>query len=511
MTAEHNHQQTAPPLAAPLWRNFWFIAGAITAMHIFTLILTPLGIGPDEAQYWYWSRDLDVGYYSKPPFIAWGIALTTGLFGNADWAVRLSAPFYHLGAAAFLYFTAKRLYGGRAAFWTGLGWLLMPGVLLSSFIMATDAPLLFFWSAGLFFMARIIDRPETKSSPTLFDFAGLGGAIGLGLMSKYAMIYFPLALGLALLSKPLREKLLTPPLALTAIVATILFAPNIVWNMQNDFQTLSHTADNADWGAQLFHPLAFLEFFGGQFLVFGLISFAAFLYVASRRATWRLDHRNFLLLVFALTPLIIVAGQALLSRAHANWAAASYPAALLLITGWLLQKNRADVVKASAALHAVFFVLFTAGVLSPALIDAVGLSGAVRDLRGWTAQTHEIMSFAPGYDAVLVDDRYLIGEMLYHQKDSEIEIAAIDPNASIDNHFEAFRHFDPTRMKRVLFVTTRSDAAHVDYRFRNIKKLGEARAEPGSGESRAYTLYELSGYYGPPDGVYPLKNSQRSD
>lgn len=505
MTADNHHQPTASPLPSPLWRNFWIIAGAVTAIRILTLILTPLGIGPDEAQYWYWSRDLDVGYYSKPPLIAWGIALTTGLFGNDDWAVRLSAPFYHFGAAAFLYFTAKRLYGDRAAFWTGLGWLLVPGVLLSSFIMATDAPLLFFWSAGLFFLARIVDRPETKSSPKLLDFAGLGGAIGLGLMSKYAMIYFPLALALALLSKPAREKLLAPPLALTALVAAILFAPNIVWNMQNDFQTLSHTADNADWGAQLFHPQAFLEFFGGQFLVFGPIAFAAFLYVLSQRTSWRPDNRKFVLLVFALTPLIIVAGQALLSRAHANWAAASYPAALILITGWLLQNNRAAIVKASTGLHAVFFILFTIGVLNPALIDAAGLSAGVRDLRGWKAQTNEIMSFAPGYDAVLVDDRYLIGEMLYHQQDSTVEIAAIDPNASIDNHFEAFRHFDPTRMKKVLFITTRSDAAHVDYRFRNIKKLGEAIAEPGAGESRAYTLYELSGYYGPPDGVYPRK------
>ncbi len=479
-------------LAAPLWRNFWVIASVVTGLRVLTLILTPLGIGPDEAQYWFWSQDFDVGYYSKPPLIAWAIGLTTGLFGNADWAVRLSAPFFHLGAASFLYLAAKQLYDKRTAFWTGLGWLLMPGVLLSSFIMATDAPLLFFWSAGLFFLARIATGPAARIN----DFAALGGAIGLGLMSKYAMIYFPAALALLLLSKPFREKLLTPQLALTALIAATLFAPNIVWNAQHDFQTLSHTADNADWGAQLFHPLAFLEFFGGQFAVFGIIPFTALIYILAQRSTWRINNRDFLLVVFTLTPLLIVSAQAILSRAHANWAAAAYPAALMLVTGWLCRDKHESVLKLSAGIHAVLFAAFTIGVLSTTLIERAGLSSAVWDLRGWKAQTDEIMSYAPGYDAVLVDDRYLIGEMLYHQKGSPIEIAAIDPNASTDNHFEAFRPFDPDRMKRVLFVTTREDDAHVDYRFHDIKRLGQVTAKPGAGQIRSYTLYELSGFYG---------------
>ncbi|WP_375201989.1 ArnT family glycosyltransferase [Hyphococcus sp.] len=491
MTADNTHH--AAPQPADLGRTFWIIAAAIMGLRVIVLILTPLGIGPDEAQYWYWSRDVDFGYYSKPPVIAWAIALTTGLFGNSDWAIRLSAPFFHFGAGAFLYLAARRLYDERTAFWTGLGWLTMPGVLLSSFIMATDAPLLFFWSAGLFFLARIMSAP----APRIGDFAGLGAAIGLGLMSKYAMIYFPVALALILLSKAAREKLLSPPLALTTLLAAGLFAPNIIWNMQNDFQTLSHTAANADWGAQLFHPLAFLEFFGGQFAVFGIIPFSALIYVVAQRSVWRLESRDYLLLVFTLTPLLIVAGQAFLSRAHANWAAAAYPAALMLVTGWLCRENRtASLVKFSAGFHGILLALFTIGVLSPALVDHAGLSNVVRDLRGWKAQTDDIMTYAPGYDAVLVDDRYLISEMLYHQRDSEIEIAAIDPNASINNHFEAFRPFDPTRMKRVLFVTTRKDAAHVDYRFHEIKRLGQVKTEPGASKPRTYTLYELSGFYG---------------
>lgn len=478
--------------APPPWRSFWALAAAITAARILTLIATPLGVGPDEAQYWFWSRDLAFGYFSKPPLIAWTIAATTALFGGADWAVRLSAPLFHFGAAAFLYCTAKRLYGARAAFWTGLGWLTLPGVVLSSFIIATDAPMLFFWSGALFFLMRIVggDRSNAK------DFAWLGAMIGLGLMSKYAMMYFPVAMAIALPLRPIRAKLMRSSLLLTALAAAALFAPNVVWNMQNDFSTLSHTAANANWETSLFRPLNLIEFLGGQFLVFGLVLFAAFVYVSAGWRKLRGDAAALLLLIFALTPLVIVATQSFISRAHANWAAAAYPAALLLVTGLLLQAGRGRWIKASLAINSAMFAVFTAGVLSLNLIDGAGLSRATRDLRDWKAQTDAIMAHAPGYDAVLVDNRYLMGEMLYHQRGAGVEIAALDPNNGVDHHYEAFLPFDPQRMKRVLFVTTRDDDAHVNYRFGSIERLGEVDADI-AGVARRYTLFALGDYYGP--------------
>jgi len=48
----------------------------------FIVLKSPLGLHGDEAQYWAWSQNLDWGYFSKPPLIAWVIALPTSLFGN---------------------------------------------------------------------------------------------------------------------------------------------------------------------------------------------------------------------------------------------------------------------------------------------------------------------------------------------------------------------------------------------------------------------------------------------
>src|SRR5208282_6780223 len=70
---------------------------AITALRLLWLALQPADLFPDEAQYWVWSQRLALGYYSKPPLVAWLIASTTGVFGDSELAVRLSAPLLHAG------------------------------------------------------------------------------------------------------------------------------------------------------------------------------------------------------------------------------------------------------------------------------------------------------------------------------------------------------------------------------------------------------------------------------
>src|ERR1700739_722054 len=73
---------------------------AITGLRLLWLALQPADLFPDEAQYWIWSQQLALGYYSKPPLVAWLIALTTGVLGDSEFAVRLAAPPLHAGGRA---------------------------------------------------------------------------------------------------------------------------------------------------------------------------------------------------------------------------------------------------------------------------------------------------------------------------------------------------------------------------------------------------------------------------
>ena len=105
---------------------FLLLLVGLTWLRIAGLMATPLNLHFDEAQYWAWSRNLAWGYFSKPPLIAWAIAATTALFGDAEWAVRLAAPIAQGFAGLFLYALGRSVYGAWAGFWSGLAWLTLP-------------------------------------------------------------------------------------------------------------------------------------------------------------------------------------------------------------------------------------------------------------------------------------------------------------------------------------------------------------------------------------------------
>eukprot|EP01137_Pigoraptor_chileana_P002889 Opistho-2@42363 len=130
------------------------VIAAVVLVRIAIVIATPMEIGPDEAQYWRWSRTLDFGYYSKPPLIAWIIAASTAVFGDGESAIRLPSPILHGIAAMFLFLLGKQAFNPRVGAWAAALYLLMPGITLSSTIMSTDAVLLPAWAAAIYFLWR---------------------------------------------------------------------------------------------------------------------------------------------------------------------------------------------------------------------------------------------------------------------------------------------------------------------------------------------------------------------
>jgi 4-amino-4-deoxy-L-arabinose transferase-like glycosyltransferase len=483
-------------------RRFALIAAALTALRVLTLVFADANLGPDEAQYWVWSKDLDFGYFSKPPLIAWIIAATTSLFGDAEWAVRLAAPFLHLGAALFIFSLSRRLFDGKVAFWSGLGWLLMPGVSFSSALITTDAPLLFSWSAALYFFFALVDaRAQAKPAAGLALLLGL--AIGLGFLAKYAMIYFFIGAGVAAaLSPEIRRGLRISDAAIAGAAALLLAAPNIWWNAQNEFSTIAHTAANANWGADMFHPVRLAEFIGSQFGVFGPISFGLLVWGASTlsrgSATTGPDRERCLALAaFVAPPLLIVCVQAFLSRAHANWAGVAYPAAMILVSALAARARLELLLKGSAALHLAAALAFMAVFTHFSLADRVGLSNAVKRLRGWEATGADIRAAAAGYDAIVVDDRELMASLLYYARGGP-PVVSWNSNGKIDHHFEAFMGFETVNAPRALFVNKTADIVALGGRHAAIAPIGRSVVDLKRGRTRTLYLYGVDGLEAPP-------------
>lgn len=434
---------TASRAASRLRTNPFAVALALvaglTALRLVVLFATPLELYPDEAQYWAWAQQPAFGYVSKPPLVAWLIWLTTSLGGDAEPWVRLAAPLVHAGAALALHRAAARLYDGWTGFVAAALYMLMPGVQLSAGVITTDAPLFLFLALALWAYAGMMTAQGSANpaAARLRCAAGLGLALGLAWLSKYAAAYFVIGLVFhAALSRGGRAAWGWREAALVVGLCLLALAPNLGWNLANGFATLDHTILNVGWGPTLPDPggrpdgpdvYDFRDaggFFLSQFGVFGPIPFAVLIggavILARRRA---LTSHDKMLLCFILPPLMIVLAQAAISRANANWGAAAYGAASVLVAAWLVRWKARRTLTATAAVQGAVAALFLVAATWPQAADGLGLANSFKRARGWKATTEAVIARAEaerargGLDAIAVDDRFLFNAMDYYGRD----------------------------------------------------------------------------------------------
>ncbi|WP_181708593.1 ArnT family glycosyltransferase [Chthonobacter rhizosphaerae] len=439
----------APTDRPDLARALLLAVVAIGALRVAALLVNRTDLYFDEAQYWTWSQALDWGYYSKPPLIALLIRITTNLFGDAEWAVRLSSPILHTLTALTLHHLGSRLHGPLVGAWSALTFATLPAVSLSATLVSTDVPLLLFWATGLVAAVRLIDRGDGWAA------AGLAGSVALGLNAKYPMLLLPALVGAFLLLTPALRGRLRSPVVWAGLVGGLLgLVPNAIWQAQNDFVTLMHTRDNAKWTGALFHPGAALEFFGAQFGVFGPILFAGL--IAATAGLWRTDRplADRFLIATSVPIVLAFTAQGLISRANANWAATAYPGATVLVVALLASRPR--LFRASLGLHGVVAALLLVG---PAFAPELRLPGGARPFErvlGWRdfALAAERAARETGARTLILDRRSDVAAALYYLRDSDLAIAVErDWSRPPLDHYEMTRPFSTDLPAPGLLVT----------------------------------------------------------
>ncbi|HBS27916.1 MAG TPA: hypothetical protein DEB06_00345, partial [Phycisphaerales bacterium] len=195
-------------------------------------------------QYWDWSRRPDLSYYSKGPGIAWLIALSTRVFSDSEWAIRLPAAL-SMGLAALACAAMVQRASPRApmAALHGAGvFLTIPAFHATALFMTIDPPLIACWTLAACCTYAMLDRAST-GRPSIALWVALGLALGLGFLFKYTALLLIPGLALAWWNRraEARPDARTPARAALALAVFILLAsPVLLWNQRHGWPTVAH-------------------------------------------------------------------------------------------------------------------------------------------------------------------------------------------------------------------------------------------------------------------------------
>ena len=443
-------------------------------LKIGALNFTTFNLFGDEAQYWLWSKDIDFGYFSKPPFLSWIIRVYTEILGSSFVSLKLLPSFVYLLIAWSIYnLLINAGINKKDSFAGCLIFLFIPAVSFSSFIISTDLFLLLFWTLSLNELIKISREQRLK------NFILLGIFVGLGFLSKYAAVYFIICLFiLILLDKSFRKVFLDNlfGFSLAFLSVFIIIMPNIIWNFNNDWITFSHTSDNANLENIEFDLVRGLEFLFIQVLMLGplLVFGGAFSLIKKNRL-------QKILLIFSLPIIIIVFVEAVIVRANANWAA---PALIsLFVLFYMGIKN--SILKIlnfvfNFTFCAVFFIMI-------ATSYPFNFFNRINGLGNYAKEIYNLSS-NQSIERIVISDRLLFSSMSYELREKNIEFyMPHKKNAEITNHFKISSPLKSETEKNFLFIGSPSDINYLENKYKLIKKI----APDQKFTKRKFDIYEV--------------------
>ncbi|MDH4100704.1 MAG: glycosyltransferase family 39 protein [Nitrospirota bacterium] len=305
-------------------KTFIVIIAAFTVFRLWYVQSGILDLAADEAQYWDWSRNLDLSYYSKGPLIAWLIGFFTRLGGDTVLFVRLGAVLCALGTSIIFYRLVWRMTGREnIALYAATALQVIPLFSAGGVLMTIDPPLVFLWALAIYALCLVF-FDDRKGWWYLF-----GICLGLGLLAKYSMAYVVLGLLFFLVfSKTHRHWLGRKEPYLALLLGGVIFSPVIYWNARHGWVAARHVAGQVPDVEKAGISLSLLgEFVGSQAGILSPLVFIGIIYGLYAAARQGFKHRNeAMLFLFSFSGTILIT-MTLLSakgKVQANWAAPAY-------------------------------------------------------------------------------------------------------------------------------------------------------------------------------------------
>lgn len=210
----------------------WFLGLAFTLLHL--IAGARYGFHRDELLTYSNARDLEWGYVVYPPMTAFLARIELALFGTSLIGFRCFAAIACGLIAVLTGFMARAIGGDRkamlvSAFAASIG----GAVFFTGSFMSYMSFDLLWWVATAWCVVRLLDSRDPRW------WLGAGAFIGLGLMTKYTMAFFAVAILAAMLLTPNRRYLRNLWFWSGVVLALLIVAPNLWWQYQHHFVGLA--------------------------------------------------------------------------------------------------------------------------------------------------------------------------------------------------------------------------------------------------------------------------------
>jgi 4-amino-4-deoxy-L-arabinose transferase-like glycosyltransferase len=366
----------------PLSRMLLILLSILFAFRLIIALALPLS--PQEAYYWVYSLHPDLSYFDHPPLVAYTILFFSTVFGPTVLSIRTGALLYAFGTCWLIFLIGRRLFDEKTGFWTGLLINFLPTFSITALIITPDAPLIFFWCLGCFFMLRAV-----QENRDIF-YLWAGAALGLALLSKYTAIFFPFSLALFLLVSPEHRRhwiKIEPYLGLT--LALLIFSPVLIWNYEHQWVSLAFQSTERAGEMATFKWVELAAFLATQLGIVTPLIFLGLCWTIGLglKRFWRnrVWPETFLLCL-ALPMVVLFTLVATREWVKMNWLIPAYPSLLLLLTGYYQNRSFAwkGIYRGWArwtwiSLGVIFLVFH-----SWPFIPQIPVSGSADNTTGWT-------------------------------------------------------------------------------------------------------------------------------
>jgi len=412
--------------------------------------------------------------------------LGTAIAGHNALGIRLVGPLAIAVASMLVADAGDRLLPGRGV---GLRAVLLLNASLlfgvGGVLLTPDAPLLVFWIATLWSLARLIDSGDSRW------WLATGAFAGLALASKYTAVLLWFGIALWLLAVPTARRWLRHPAPwLGGGLGASAFLPVLLWEGQHGWVSMARQGGRiGDW-----HPAEALRFIAellaGQIglatpLVFAFC--AAGIVMAARQAWHSRDPSWTLLAALTLPAIALFTQHAIGDRVQGNWPAVIYPAAAIAAGAMQAPAWRRLMPSAVATGLAITLLVYLQATIRPFPLP-VRLDPIARQLEGWDGLAAQVAKHTSGAGFV-ASDQYGLAAKFALMLPKDMPVVSVDgrwsttdlPRAGIAGQSGLLVNNAPTAGRPV------SQA------WSSLTEVGPIVRQTGNETIETYWLYRVTG------------------